>query len=112
MPLLEQITQLEKEALERIGNSDSLDSLNAFQLEFMGRKGRVTSVLKQLKDVPPESRKQIGASANRLRAKLEILLKEKQAAFAASGTKTIFDPTLPGTAPRNGGFFSPPPTKG
>ena len=102
MSLLEQISQLEKEALERIGNSDSLDSLNALQIEYLGRKGRVTAVLKQLKDVPPESRKQIGASANSLRAKLEVLLKEKLAAFADSGTKTVFDPTLPGTAPRVG----------
>ncbi|MCH9023881.1 MAG: phenylalanine--tRNA ligase subunit alpha [candidate division Zixibacteria bacterium] len=102
MPLLEQIIQLEKEALERIGNSDSLDSFNAIQVEYLGRKGKVTAVLKQLKDVPPEKRQQIGAAANQLRVKLENLLKEKQAAFAVSGIKTIFDPTLPGTAPRVG----------
>lgn len=102
MSLLEQVASLEKEALERIGNAGSLDSLNAISVEYLGRKGKITDVLKQLKDLPIEERKQIGAAANKSRAKLEQLLKAKADSFGSQKKESTFDPTLPGTAQRVG----------
>jgi len=102
MPLLELIQQLEKEALERIEMADSLDSLNAVQVEYLGRNGKITGILKQLKDIPIEERKSIGAAANRSRALLEQKLQETIQSLAPVKKDATFDPTLPGTVQRLG----------
>ncbi len=102
MSLLETIAQLEREALERIGTADSLDLLNAVQIEYLGRNGKITAILKQLKDIPIEQRKKIGAAANASRALLEQNLQEKSNSLAPAEKEGTFDPTLPGTASRLG----------
>jgi phenylalanyl-tRNA synthetase alpha chain len=102
MSLLETIAQLEIEALERIGNADSLDSLNTIQIEFLGRNGKVTGILKQLKNIPLEERKSVGASANQVRSRLEQLIQDRMQSFAPVQNEVPFDPTLPGTAPKVG----------
>jgi len=102
MSLLETVAQLEEEALERIGNADSLDSLNAVQVEYLGRNGKVTGVLKQLKDIPIDERKTVGAAANRSRALIEQKLKDKISSLGTAEKESAFDPTLPGTTRRLG----------
>ncbi len=102
MSLLEQVAQLEQEALERISNADSLDSLNAIQVEFLGRNGKITGVLKQLKDIPIDDRKSIGAAANNSRTLLESKINYKISGLGPDKLESAFDPTLPGTAQRLG----------
>lgn len=102
MPLLEQVVQLENEALERIGSADSLDSLNAVSVEYLGRNGKITAILKQLKDIPIEERKAVGAAANSSRARLEENIRAKTESFGPAKKDSEFDPTLPGTAQRVG----------
>ncbi|MGH8016064.1 MAG: phenylalanine--tRNA ligase subunit alpha [Candidatus Zixiibacteriota bacterium] len=96
------MAQLEMEALERIGQADSLDSLNVIQIEYLGRNGKITAVLKQLKDIPIEERKSIGAAANKSRVILEEKLRERTQSFGSANRDAVFDPTLPGTAQRSG----------
>jgi phenylalanyl-tRNA synthetase alpha chain len=102
MSLLEQVANLEKEALERIGTADSLDSLNAIQVEYLGRNGKVTAVLKQLKDVPLEERKIVGPAANKAREIIQETIQVKITASAIIERPASFDPTLPGTSQRVG----------
>ncbi len=102
MSVLDKITQLQEEALERIGKADSLDSLNDIQIAYLGRKGLITSVLKSLKDLPNDQRKEVGASANKARAALDNLIKEKKENFSGGKKLSAFDPTLPGTQTQSG----------
>jgi phenylalanyl-tRNA synthetase alpha chain len=44
----------------------------------LGKKGRITEILKQLKDLSPEEKKEIGIIANQLKDQLTVLFKEKQ----------------------------------
>ncbi len=66
MPALDQVEKLRSEAIERIGSADSLDSLNALQVQYLGRKGELTAILKSLKELPIEERKEVGAAVVRL----------------------------------------------
>ncbi len=102
MSLLEDVTRLEKEALERISQADSLEGLKQLRITYLGRKGPLVSMLRGLGQLEIEERKQVGAAANRVRDNLEKQLTLAADRFAASEGKSIFDPTLPGTAHRVG----------
>jgi phenylalanyl-tRNA synthetase alpha chain len=102
MSLLEEVTQLESEALERIGKADSLDALKELQVRYLGRKGPLVALLRQLGKLDPEERKAVGARGNEVRKNLETEFKTAAERFASSGKGSAFDPTLPGTAPQPG----------
>ena len=97
MSLLDEIAQLAHDASERIGKADSLDSLNAVRIHFLGKKGAVTAVLKSLGKLPPDERKQVGAAANKCRVAIEQGLAVAQEQLGGNAKEAGFDPTLPGT---------------
>jgi len=102
MSLLEEVVRLETEALERIGLADSLDSVKELHIRYLGRKGPVAAILRQLGTLPEQERKQVGARANQVRSRLETELKAAADRFSEGKERSAFDPTLPGTAPHVG----------
>jgi phenylalanyl-tRNA synthetase alpha chain len=91
---------LEKSIRKDIAGADSADTLEQARIRFLGRKGLVTALLKNIKDVAPEERPKIGAVSNRLKKLAEDLIKEKQAELRAAAPGSRFysppvDPTLP-----------------
>jgi len=102
MSNLDDVAKLKVEFIERLGNADSLDSVNDLQIKYLGRKGILTAILKGLKDLPSEERKVIGAAANRVRIELEQIIKQAQEKFAYPEEISLFDPTLPGTSQKRG----------
>jgi len=102
MSLLDEVAKIESEALERIGTADSLESIKALKVQFLGRKGPVMALLKSLGQLPPEERKSAGASANKLKTKIQDAITSVESKFQATAKKSSFDHTLPGTAPRAG----------
>lgn len=91
---------LEKSIRDDIANADSPDGLERARIKFLGRKGLVTALLKNIGDVAPEERPKLGAVSNRLKKLAEDLIVEKQAALRASHPGSRFyappiDSTLP-----------------
>ncbi len=76
MSLLSDVTRLKQEALEQIDKADSAERLTEVQVRYLGRKGAITAVLKSLKDLPLDEKKQTGAAANQARAELEQKIEE------------------------------------
>ena len=66
-------------------------------VRYLGRKGLLTAVLKQVKDLSPDEKKAVGAAANKCRTELERQINEAVDAFSTTSRSTGFDPTLPGT---------------
>jgi phenylalanyl-tRNA synthetase alpha chain len=87
--------QIESDVL-KIKNSAEL-----FELEkkYLGRKSEFTNILKSLKDLLPEERKNIGELANRTKRKIEeiIATKKQELTGAVDLEKEKIDVTLPGT---------------
>jgi len=101
MTLLDEVAQILQEARERIGKADSLAALKDLQVAYLGRKSRLTAILKQLKDLPPDQKKEVGAAANNVRTQIEQAFKQttEQSGnimrLSFSGAPLV-DPTLPG----------------
>lgn len=55
------------EATEKIEQSNSIDKIEKLRVEYLGKKGEVTQVLKGMRDVSPEKRPIIGKLANEVR---------------------------------------------
>jgi len=74
----ESLINLEKEIQEKISSILNVEHLKELYQDILGKKGRITEILKQLKDLSPEEKKEIGIIANQLKDKLSVLFKEKQ----------------------------------
>lgn len=102
MSAKERITEL-KEQFDRdsksIGTPAELEEL---RVKYLGRKCELTSILRGLKDLPVEERKEVGKYANQVRGQIEAWVKDKKSDLDGSNsdslkkTEAVFDYTLPG----------------
>ncbi len=97
MSLLDDVIKLEKEAIERIGQADSLDALNDLKIQYIGRKGSLVAILRGLGKLPDQDRKEVGAKANQIRAAVTAEFETKAQQFSSKDDAPGLDPTLPGT---------------
>ena len=75
------------------------EALEVLRVKYLGRKGVLTSVLRGLKDLDPEARRRVGATANQAKGSLETALAEALTALkeaAARAGAPAIDVTLPG----------------
>ena len=98
----ESLETLREEVLGRIAHCESEPELDHLRVEFLGRKGRLTLLLRALRDIPPEERPQMGEQLNRLRQLIEERLEARLAGLRASEKERILreeriDITLPGS---------------
>ena len=73
----ESVEELKSAAVAALNSADSSEKLEAWRVEFTGRKGRLTSLLRGLGSFAIEDRKIVGAAANRLRGELESLYEDR-----------------------------------
>jgi len=105
----ETLNDVRGEALGALGGAGDARALEAWRVAFLGRKGRLTSVLRGLGTLPVEERKQVGAAANALKEELEAAYEARveevrRAQLAATITQGRVDVTLPGRPQRRGGL--------
>lgn len=99
----EMLEQIRQEALDKIRQTSSIDTLNDLRVFYLGKKGQMTEVLKSLKNASPEERPVIGQMVNDARKEIEESLDEKKKSMeqklldARLKMETI-DVTLPGKA--------------
>lgn len=70
----EKLEQIKAEAIRQINESDALDRLNDVRVNFLGKKGELTAVLKSMKDVAPEERPKVGQMVNEAREEIERVM--------------------------------------
>jgi phenylalanyl-tRNA synthetase alpha chain len=84
-----------------------LPKLEEVRVHFLGRKGELTELLKSLKDLSLDDKKELGPKAQALKTKLDEALAARKAALedagdAAALTKDAIDLTLPSIRPAKG----------
>lgn len=97
--------------IEKLGSVNTEQDLEALRVEFLGKNGEVTNLLKAIKDVPNEQKKEYGASVNNLKNELDneltkykTLLDSKKLEQELNNTKVV-DLTVPFT--ENSGSLHP-----
>ena len=103
----EKLKALEGEARGAIEEAASLEEVEGLRVRYLGRKGKLTLILRAMKDLPAAERPVVGKLANEIRARLEDLLQERRSALVESQKeerleKERIDVTMPGARPRMG----------
>jgi phenylalanyl-tRNA synthetase alpha chain len=97
-PMKEELERVEKEALEAIKTISDLAGAKALGTRYLGRKGVVTALLREVSGLPAEERPGAGRLANKVKQTLEQAfdkaLKALEQSFAES--QEALDVTLPG----------------
>ena len=95
---LEQIKSIALEAIESVG---ALETLEELRVQYLGKKGELTSVLRNMKDLSNEERPIIGQLANTVREEIEkrLVTKKEKLESAKQNLKLqeeVIDITMPG----------------
>ncbi len=96
---------IEKEALSVLKGIDSAQALEEFRIGYLGKKGKLTDLMKGIKDVPEQDRKNFGQVVNTLKSKIDTLFEEKKISILSQSenkAKSDVDETLPGIRPLTG----------
>lgn len=101
MALKEELEGLRDETLAAISKAETSDALEEVRIGVLGKKGSLTSVLRSMRDVPPEERPIVGKLSNEVRDVIEAALAERKTVLKAAELDaqlegSAVDITLPG----------------
>ena len=97
----EQLAQIKQQAVEALQQAQTPAQLEELRVRFLGKKGELTAVLKQMGKLSPEERPVMGQLANAVRAEIEEMLEKQKAAAHAAALEAklaseALDVTIPG----------------
>ena len=103
----QQLEAIRAKALEAIGGAEKAEDLEALRVQYLGKRGELTAVLKQMGKLSAEERPVIGQLANEVRAKLEESVETRAKELAAKALEMklkaeAVDVTIPGKAVKIG----------
>ena len=97
----EQLAKIRAEALSAMENAQSAAELDGLRVQYLGKKGELTAVLKMMGKLSPEERPAMGQLANEVRAALESAIEEQGKRLEAKALEErlaaeAVDVTIPG----------------
>ena len=97
----EQLEAIRKQALESIAGTQAGAELEALRVKYLGKKGELTAVLKQMGGLSAELRPIMGQMANEVRAAVEKAIESQSAILAEKALEAkleaeTVDVTIPG----------------
>lgn len=75
------IEEIEKSIDEAVKDVQSSKTLYEIKMRFLGKTGEISSLLKNLRDIPPEERPSFGKLVNALKQRASERLDELEAAI-------------------------------
>ena len=103
----ELMQKLRESSVKEILDCDSAERLEAMRVRYLGKKGELTAILRQMGKLSAEERPAMGQLANQLRADIEQALDERRSALNEKLMELkleseAVDVTLPGEAHKMG----------
>lgn len=97
----QQLEAIKAAALEALAATDDLGELEALRVKYLGKKGELTGILKQMGKLSAEERPVMGQLANEVRASIEEVIEETKAKLQAEEKEKklraeTLDVTMPG----------------
>ncbi|MEO1081817.1 MAG: phenylalanine--tRNA ligase subunit alpha [Pseudomonadota bacterium] len=104
---MEQLEELAERGRAAIADADDIQALETVRVDYLGKKGALTALLKGLASLPPEERPAAGAQINVVKQELQGLIGDRrsgleEAAVNARLASEAIDVTLPGRNPEAG----------
>ncbi len=95
------LVQLREEGKKEFKQVGTIQEINDLRVKYLGKKGLLTQLLKELKDVPPENKSQVGKLLNQIKEEFIAIIgtKEeeiKKIVFKEKLQDEMLDITLPG----------------
>lgn len=96
-----EIAALKEQAAAAARGCKTADELEKVRVEYLGRKGKLTQILRRLPDLEPDRRRETGKAANAAKRELSDLIESLSSSLSSRATleSEAFDPTLPGIRP-------------
>ena len=106
---MENLEVLTQQALDAVAAASDAAALDQVRVQYLGKKGEISALMKNLGNVAPEDRPKIGAVINEARDKVQTALNERKtaldsAALSAKLAAETIDVTLPGRGVEQGGL--------
>lgn len=97
----QQLENIENAAMTEASSSDSIKALDELRIKYLGKKGELTAILKQMGKLSAEERPVIGQLANKVRQDIEEAITSKMSALKSKEKERkmaaeSIDITLPG----------------
>ena len=97
------------QALEAVASANEIAQLEDIRVNYLGKKGEITSLLKTLGKIAPEERKEAGQVINQAKQEVQTAINEKRELLASKALEEklaaeTIDVTLPGRVMPTGGL--------
>jgi phenylalanyl-tRNA synthetase alpha chain len=104
---MENLEALTQQALAAVSDAQDVAALDQVRVQFLGKKGEITSLMKNLGNVSPEERPQIGAVINEAKNQVQDAINRRKQALESAALEARLaaekvDVTLPGRALQEG----------
>jgi phenylalanyl-tRNA synthetase alpha chain len=75
------ISEIHERALKQLGESATLDAIEAVRVDALGRKGKLNDISKELAKLTPDEKKSVGKLLNQVKQDLEAKIEARKAAL-------------------------------
>lgn len=98
---MQDITMLQQQALAAIDNASNETELDAIRVEYLGKKGKLTDILKNLVHLPASEKPKVGQLVNLAKRDIGLCIENKLSELKALALQRkleteVIDVTLPG----------------
>ncbi|MBR2520843.1 MAG: phenylalanine--tRNA ligase subunit alpha [Oscillospiraceae bacterium] len=99
--MITQLEQIREKAIERVRSAANLQELEQLRIKYLGKKGELTALLKNMGKLSAEERPVVGQLANSIREKLDSAMKDRTEALSREAMdlrlqEEALDVTIPG----------------
>ncbi|ETW96280.1 MAG: phenylalanyl-tRNA synthase subunit alpha [Candidatus Entotheonella factor] len=100
-PLVAELETVRTQALDELDTMSDLTDLDAWRIQYLGRRGALTQVMRGIGQLPPQQRPEVGQVSNDVKTTLETAFDHrvdvlKQQRLATTLAQERLDVTLPG----------------
>jgi phenylalanyl-tRNA synthetase alpha chain len=103
----DELSVLREQALQQLATAGTTEALETWRVEYLGRKGSVQGLTRNIAELPFEQRPDYGQAVNALKQELALAFEDRQQALARATLSAELaaegvDVTLPGRRPQLG----------
>ncbi|RHW21058.1 phenylalanine--tRNA ligase subunit alpha [Pseudomonas jilinensis] len=106
---MENLDALVSQALEAVQQAADVNALEQIRVQYLGKKGELTQVMKTLGNIPAQERPKVGAMVNEAKERVQSVLNARKSEMEAAALNAKLaaeqvDVTLPGRGQVSGGL--------